>query len=162
MSGADWLRNPRGEWYVVAQIALLALVLAAPILDGRARGHGAPWLYTTAITGGSLCIAGLGFIVLGAAALGPNLSPLPAPKKDASLVESGIYSAVRHPMYSGSVLFALGWSLAWTSLAAWLATMLLLAILDIKARREEQWLEAKFAGYARYKKRVKKLIPFVY
>lgn len=65
-------------------------------------------------------------------------------------------------MYRGSVLFALGWSLAWNSIAALLATTLLLVILDIKARREERWLEAKLGGYAGYKKRVKKLIPFVY
>jgi len=38
----------------------------------------------------------------------------------------------------------------------------MLVLFGIKAPREEQWLKAKFSGYAEYQKRVRKLIPFVY
>ena len=69
---------------------------------------------------------------------------------------------MRHPIYSGLSLAAFGWSLIWNSIAALVATLLLLAFFDIKARREERWLEEKFTGYAAYRSRVKKLIPFVY
>jgi protein-S-isoprenylcysteine O-methyltransferase Ste14 len=48
------------------------------------------------------------------------------------------------------------------SIVAFIAAILLLVLFDIKARREERWLEAKFSGYTTYKERVKKLIPFVY
>jgi len=34
--------------------------------------------------------------------------------------------------------------------------------LDVKSRREEKWLSDKFSTYAAYKKRVRKLIPFIY
>ena len=79
-----------------------------------------------------------------------------------TLVESGIFSVVRHPIYSGLSLAAFGWSLIWNSIAALVATLLLLSFFDIKARREERCLEEKFPGYSAYKSRVKKLIPFVY
>jgi protein-S-isoprenylcysteine O-methyltransferase Ste14 len=33
---------------------------------------------------------------------------------------------------------------------------------DLKARREEAWLLAAYPGYAAYRRRVRKLFPFVY
>jgi protein-S-isoprenylcysteine O-methyltransferase Ste14 len=59
-------------------------------------------------------------------------------------------------------VFVLGWGLIWSSLATVVGALVLLVFFDFKARREECWLEAKFAGYAEYKRRVKKLIPFIY
>ena len=158
MSASDWLRNTRGEWFVIAQTALMLAVLVAPKLEGR----NVFWSGITGAAGGLLCIVGLGFVVLGSIALGRNLSPFPKPKEKGTLVESGIFSVVRHPIYSGFSLAAFGWSVLWNSIAALIAALLLLAFFDIKARREERWLEEKFTGYAAYKSRVKKLIPFVY
>ena len=158
MRTSDWLRNARGEWFVLAQTALMLAILVAPKLDGRKAFRSG----ISGATGGLLCIVGLGFAVLGSVALGRNLSPFPKPKEKGTLVENGIFSVVRHPIYSGLSLAAFGWSLIWNSIAALVATLLLLAFFDIKARREERWLEEKFPGYAAYKSRVKKLIPFVY
>ena len=158
MRTSDWLRNARGEWFVIAQTALMPAVLVAPKLEGRKVF----WSGITGAAGGLLCVVGLGFVVLGSIALGRNLSPFPKPKEKGTLVESGIFSVVRHPIYSGLSLAAAGWSLIWNSIAALVATLLLLSFFDIKARREESWLEEKFPGYAAYKSRVKKLIPFVY
>ena len=158
MRTSDWLRNARGEWFVLAQTALMLAVLVAPKLHGRKVFRSG----ISGATGGLLCMVGLGFAVLGSIALGRNLSPFPKPKEKGTLVESGIFSVVRHPIYSGLSLVAAGWSLIWNSIAALVATLLLLSFFDIKARREESWLEEKFPGYSAYKSRVKKLIPFVY
>jgi protein-S-isoprenylcysteine O-methyltransferase Ste14 len=158
MGTNDWLRNARGEWFVIAQTALMLAVLAAPKLDRRKVF----WSGISGAVGGVFCIVGLGFAVLGSIALGRSLSPFPKPKEKGTLVESGIFSIVRHPIYSGFSLAALGWSLIWNSIAALVAALVLLAFFDIKARREGRWLEEKFPGYAAYKLRVKKLIPFVY
>jgi protein-S-isoprenylcysteine O-methyltransferase Ste14 len=57
---------------------------------------------------------------------------------------------------------ALGWGL-W--LPGWLTigyAILLFVFFDVKSRREERLLEAKFPEYAEYRKRVRKLVPFVY
>ena len=97
MSASDWLRNTRGEWFVIAQTALMLAVLVAPKLEGR----NVFWSGITGAAGGLLCIVGLGFVVLGSIALGRNLSPFPKPKEKGTLVESGIFSVVRHPIYSG-------------------------------------------------------------
>ncbi|MFU8853359.1 methyltransferase family protein [Micromonospora sp. SL1-18] len=156
MSTQDWLSNRRGEWYVVAQAVVMTAALFAPILDGR-LGTG-----IALAAGAALSIAGLAIVVIGSIRLGRNLSPFPKPRDDGGLVREGIFSLVRHPIYSGFIFLTLGWSLVWTSLAGLIGALILLALFDIKARREERWLETKFAEYAEYRRRVKKLIPFVY
>jgi protein-S-isoprenylcysteine O-methyltransferase Ste14 len=87
---------------------------------------------------------------------------LPRPKEKARLVVTGAYRLVRHPIYSGIFFAALGWGLC---LHSWLVigyALLLFLVLDLKARREEQWLLEKFPEYAAYQKRVARLIPFIY
>jgi protein-S-isoprenylcysteine O-methyltransferase Ste14 len=145
---------------VLVQGVLLVLVLAAPGFD-RAAWSGA-WSLASLVAGDALVIAG---IVLGVAAvvrLGRNLTPYPRPKRDATLVEDGVYSVVRHPIYASLALAAIGWGLLWRSPAALALAAALLVFFDIKSRREEAWLVEAFPRYAEYQLRVKKLIPFVY
>jgi protein-S-isoprenylcysteine O-methyltransferase Ste14 len=159
MSRKAWLQNARGEWYVIGQAVLVLAALFAPKLDGRAPS----WSNIAVIAGGALCLVGLVFVLLGSTSLGrDNLSAFPRPRDHSTLVTSGIFSIVRHPIYSGFIFLTLGWSFIWDSVAAFVAALALLIFFDLKARREERWLEAKFSGYAAYKQRIKKLIPFVY
>jgi protein-S-isoprenylcysteine O-methyltransferase Ste14 len=111
-----------------------------------------------------LALVAIGGLIAAAAALklGPNLTPLPHPKDDSTLVDSGLYGLVRHPIYCGLILAAFGWALyvqGWLTLA-W--AVVLLVFFDIKSRREEAWLLARFPAYADYRRRVCKLIPFIY
>lgn len=156
----SWLKNSRGEWYVVVQVLLLALVVVAPHYE-TAAWTGA-WSAAVFVAGGGLMIGGLALAFAGVLSLGRNLTPLPRPRDDAALVERGAYSVVRHPIYGGLALAAFGWALLWRSpLTLWFAAILLV-FFDIKARREERWLEQRFPHYDGYRRRVKKLIPFVY
>ncbi|WP_311028698.1 methyltransferase family protein [Mesorhizobium koreense] len=158
MSYGDWIHNSRGEWYVIAQAAIMLLVLIAPRLDGTSPSMSA----AETLAGAILCLVGLTFVVLGSLSLGRSLSPFPRPRDEGLLVEAGIFSLVRHPIYTGLTVLALGWSTMWMSLAALAATAALFAFFDTKSRREECWLQEKFEGYGRYKTRVKKLVPFIY
>jgi protein-S-isoprenylcysteine O-methyltransferase Ste14 len=94
--------------------------------------------------------------------LGPNLTALPAPRRDALLVESGIYARVRHPIYAGVIAGAFGWGLVAVSGAALAVAVLLAVWLDLKSRREEAWLLAHHAGYAAYRTRTRRFVPSVY
>jgi len=162
MNARDWIRNTRGEWYVLAQGVLALLVLLAPIIDGRAPSLDPRTATATAIAGAILCVIGLAFAASGSRSLGRNASPFVRPKDDAHLVETGVFSIVRHPIYAGLSLLALGYSLIWTSIAALVATVAFFILLDMKSRSEERWLQEKFDSYGRYKVRVRRLIPFVY
>ena len=78
------------------------------------------------------------------------------------LIESGLYAWVRHPIYCGIILAAFGWALYVQGALSLLWAALLVVFFDIKSRREEAWLAARFPAYADYRRRVRKLIPFIY
>jgi len=112
--------------------------------------------------GGLLMFAGAGLMVAAFANLGKGLTPLPYPKDSGQLIQTGVYGLVRHPIYCGGFALALGWALLVRGPLTVVYAVLLLLFLDVKSRREERWLSAKFSSYADYRKRVRKLIPFVY
>ena len=60
------------------------------------------------------------------------------------------------------MISAAGWAIAWHSIAGALLAITLLVFFDMKARREERWLEAAYPDYAQYRGRTRKLVPFLY
>jgi protein-S-isoprenylcysteine O-methyltransferase Ste14 len=157
-----WWRGTRGEWYVAAQLALIAVVFFAPrTLPGLPVWHG-PLARISIFAGAALALAGICLLLAGLGRLGPNLTPLPYPKPDATLVRTGPYRLVRHPMYAGGIALAFGWALFVRGSLTLGYVAVLLIFLDIKSAREERWLRDKFADYQDYQRRVRKLIPFIY
>jgi protein-S-isoprenylcysteine O-methyltransferase Ste14 len=149
----------KGVWYVVVQAVLMLAALLAPVFGARSGS----WPSAVVALGSLLAVAGVGIAAAASIALGRrSLSPLPKPRPGATLVQHGVFTLVRHPIYTGLTLFVLGWGLAWSSLLTVAGALVLLAFFDVKARREEHWLAAKFPDYAAYSQRVNKLIPFIY
>lgn len=77
-----------------------------------------------------------------------------------SLVKSGIYGFIRHPIYTGDLLLLIGLELA---LNSWLvlAVILPLVVVAKQATAEESLLSQRFAEYKDYCKQTKRFIPFV-
>lgn len=155
-------KNTRGEWFVVGQFVLFGLVVFGP----RTVSGLPPWpplLHKFGSPLGFILIAvGLVLVFAGVFNLGRNLTPFVCPKAQATLVTGGAYRLVRHPIYSGLIFSAGGFALV---VQGWLTigfTLLLVALLDRKSRREEILLLQQIPGYAEYRRRVKRLIPFVY
>lgn len=79
-----------------------------------------------------------------------------------TVVTSGPYSLVRHPMYAGTFLLlftplALG---SWVALPFVLPLML---VIVIRLREEEKFLQANLHGYEQYRQTVRYcLVPFVW
>ena len=158
----SWWKGERGEWYVVLQFILLALIFAAPILTSQYSGWSAPWDMIGRVLG--LLLIGIGSLLAlaGLASLGRNLAAVPHPKEEANMVEYGAYKIVRHPIYSGIILGAFGWAFLMNSAFTLLLAAILFLFFDIKSRREEKWLSDKFSEYPTYQQRVCKLLPFLY
>jgi protein-S-isoprenylcysteine O-methyltransferase Ste14 len=155
-----WWQGTRGEWFVVAQDILGVLVFLGP----RTFPGLPPWssslVQITSVVGKVLAIAGGFLFISGIIALGKNLTPVPQPKENATLIVKGPYRFVRHPIYGGLILCTFGYGL---SVHGWLTlfyALLIFVCFDLKARKEEEWLEKKFPDYASYKQRTSKFIPF--
>ena len=152
--------GPRGEGWVAIQVLLLLAVATAGFAAGETWTGWAAMIGT--VLGTLLLGAGGVLFTWGVLGLGRNLTPMPRPLDGASLVESGAYALVRHPLYGGLSLGAFGWALLSASPAALLLAGVLMAFFDLKSRREEAWLVTQYAGYADYSGRTERLIPWIY
>jgi protein-S-isoprenylcysteine O-methyltransferase Ste14 len=144
---------------VVLQFILFVFVMGSGFL-------GWPWSGPTRmvgiIAGAALTSFGVGLIAAGILGLRLQLTAFPKPVSNGRLLEGGAFGLVRHPMYGGAVVAALGWGLATASPMALASGLVLLVFFDLKSRREEAWLGERFEGYEAYRKRTRRLIPWLY
>jgi protein-S-isoprenylcysteine O-methyltransferase Ste14 len=116
----------------------------------------APW------AGASLAVAGLGYAVWARRHLGRYWSAPVMIREGHRLIRTGPYALARHPIYTGILLGMVGTALAVGEWRGLLAVFLLLAAYLRKIRREESSLLEHFGEeYARYRREVKALIPFL-
>lgn len=110
-----------------------------------------------------MALAGFALTFWARFTIGRNWSALVALKEQHEFVRSGPYAIVRHPIYSGFILAALGTALVSGELHAFIAVALLAVAWGYKARLEEQFMSSQFGEtYKEYCRNVKGLIPFVY
>jgi protein-S-isoprenylcysteine O-methyltransferase Ste14 len=80
-----------------------------------------------------------------------------------SLVSTGRYAVVRHPMYAGALIYLLGIPLALGSYWGLAAPALMTPILIWRLVDEERVLDERLPGYSDYRRKVHyRLLPGVY
>ena len=87
--------------------------------------------------------------------LGSNLSPLPRPISNGTLITTGIYRFLRHPMYYSLLLFSFGIFIIKLSLYYLCLTISLGVVIKFKIILEEQYLKNKFKKYFLYLEKVR-------
>jgi protein-S-isoprenylcysteine O-methyltransferase Ste14 len=79
------------------------------------------------------------------------------------VIDTGVYSVVRHPMYAGFAPFAIGPALWLESSAAALLAIVPIVLLGVRSVFEERFLERELKGYQAYMEKVRyRLIPSVW
>ena len=79
------------------------------------------------------------------------------------VIDSGPYAWVRHPMYTGAIVFFIGIPLLLGSLWGLIASPLLAFMFAIRITIEERMLKAGLDGYADYTSRVRyRLLPGIW
>jgi protein-S-isoprenylcysteine O-methyltransferase Ste14 len=155
-------KGERGEYWVLAQMVLLIGFAWMPVYRPE-HWVEAVWLRDVSwAIAAMLGVTALVLLFKGLLDLGTNLTPLPLPKEQGELIQSGVYGLIRHPLYGGLTLAAFSWALIQLSLSHLLAAVVLLLFFNAKASQEEIWLSQKYPEYADYQQRVKKLIPWLY
>ncbi|NNL15178.1 MAG: isoprenylcysteine carboxylmethyltransferase family protein [Flavobacteriaceae bacterium] len=83
--------------------------------------------------------------------------------KSNSLITTGPYKWIRNPMYLAVILFFLPIIIQNLNWLNTIVFVVLLVTLFFKVIREEEFLEERFGNaYREYKKRTKRLIPYIF
>lgn len=84
-------------------------------------------------------------------------------KENQTVIDTGLYSIVRHPMYSTTLLLFLSMPLVLGSICSFFIFLTYPFIIIKRIKAEEAFLEKELAGYKEYKEKVKyRLIPFIW
>jgi protein-S-isoprenylcysteine O-methyltransferase Ste14 len=154
--------GPRGEGWVLGQVILFGVIAVAGLTNLSVNGSIDGWGGVTAVVGlGCMAMGGI-VAIRGLWDLRAAISPFPRPIDGAALIDTGAYRLVRHPIYSGIVLGAVGWGLVTASIVVIVAAALLFLLFIGKSTREEAWLADVHPGYRDYQRRTRRLIPWVY
>jgi protein-S-isoprenylcysteine O-methyltransferase Ste14 len=106
---------------------------------------------------------GIGFAIMARLYLGQNWSGTITIKVDHQLIDSGPYSLVRHPIYTGITLAMIGSAIACGEVRGLVGIALIMLAYWRKINLEEQFLCQHFGSqYNQYCRRVKAFIPFIW
>ena len=84
-------------------------------------------------------------------------------QENQKVIDTGLYSIVRHPMYSVTLLLFLSMPIVLGSVYSFLIFLAYPFIIAKRIKHEEKFLEEELEGYREYKQKVKyRLIPFIW
>ncbi len=150
------------QYRIVAAAVFGVLFVAARLL--HVSGQSRLWHTTFALGLVTDCIvlAGLAVEIWARNTLGRNWSAEVTFKEGHELIESGPYALVRHPIYTGLLVMALGTAINYGRAIGFGLVVVLCGALWWKVRQEERIMSRHFPAYAEYKTRVRAIIPFVF
>ncbi len=141
----------------MVQLVLFVLILAAfvvfpVVIDNMLR-----------LPGLVMMLTGLGLVLVAFAEHnrvnngGPSI--FPTPHRSADLIRTGIYRRVRHPIYTGVMIAALGAALFHGHPVGVVLAALLIPFFTYKSMVEERMLQAAYPDYAAYVRRSGRFVP---
>ncbi|MBS0386132.1 MAG: isoprenylcysteine carboxylmethyltransferase family protein [Proteobacteria bacterium] len=141
---------------MVGVVMLFGLVDLAHVPRGWDAGVAVGWVMV------ALIAAGFAFAWWARIHLGALWSGTITRKQDHSIVTTGPYAIVRHPIYTGLLLAGFATAVARGRWEALIGESLFALGCWMKARQEERFLSEKLGPeYAAYRERVPMLVPFV-
>jgi protein-S-isoprenylcysteine O-methyltransferase Ste14 len=158
--------GPLAETRTLQQIVSTVVFICFPaMLVVSALDHRFGWSpvpTTVTVVGDILVAVGLGVAMLVVAQNGYAAANITV-ESGQTLVSTGLYGLVRHPMYSGSVIMMIGVPLALDSYWGLVFVIPALAALALRIRDEEELLQQQLSGYSEYEQQVRyRLVPFVW
>jgi protein-S-isoprenylcysteine O-methyltransferase Ste14 len=118
---------------------------------------------TTQAVGFALTVLGLGFAIWARFHLGRMWSGSVTLKEGHRLVQSGPYGLVRHPIYTGLVTAWIGRAVSAGTVRALVGLALAVGSIVYKLSFEDRLMAENFGEeHADYRRRVKRLVPFVW
>ena len=132
---------------------------------------GIPWLdrplYPVTVSIAYQCflivLIGVAFTIWARFRLGTNWSNNVTVKEDHTLMRTGPYRLVRHPIYSGILFGMLGSALQRGEVRCFIGVLFFFLSYWLKSRVEERFMVQNFGDeYLQYRHKVKALVPFIF
>lgn len=147
------MRNHHKEWLVAELFLISSILLGVPsYLSSLIELFG----YISLIYGAFSLISGI-------IEMQDQISPYIYPVSENKLVKTGIYDLVRHPIYGGWMMLAVGMAVRSKNVDKFFVAVILGLILNAKADQEEKLLiERHEEEYMNYMIGRRKMIPYLF
>jgi protein-S-isoprenylcysteine O-methyltransferase Ste14 len=141
----------------MAAVATVFLLLRLEVFTGD-MVTGDPWREGIGL---AVFFLGLALVIWARIYIGHSWAGPMTKKEHTTLVRTGPYSTVRHPIYSGIILAFTGAAIALS--VYWLIAVAILTVFfTFSSAKEERYLSGLFPeAYPEYKRSTKRLIPFI-
>lgn len=156
--------DPRWFWALMAiagpivALGVIAFLVAPRWLD-FARAE-LPW--AVRLMGAPVGLAGVALFAWMFRHLGLNVTSTSMPRDNATLITTGPYRWIRHPMYSAALILIVATTLLTASVMVALGGAVMFALLAARSRTEERRLVEKFGeAYRAYQARTGRFLPRV-
>lgn len=137
----------------------LVMFSQAPFFGPLLR-HFLPRRLPLEIAGVTLAWVGSPLIIWARVCLGRYWSGVVALKQDHKLIQTGPYRVIRHPLYTGILLAAMGWCLAVPTWSSLLGALSLAMCFVRRAHKEDVLLATEFGEeFEAYRQRTGRLTP---
>jgi protein-S-isoprenylcysteine O-methyltransferase Ste14 len=159
-AGPSHEKEPAQKIIVLLIFAAFVALIAVPPLDYRFGWSRVPW--HVSLIGDALVALSFYLFYL-VSKVNTYAAANVRVEKGQRVVDTGVYTLVRHPMYFGALFLIVGTPLALGSWWTLLLTPVFLLLLYFRIASEEEVLMRDLAGYADYRRKVRyRLIPFVW
>ena len=156
------LKEKRSEQRLIVKVSLVFFLLAF-ILPGFDRRFGWSDVPMGLVIASDLCILIGYLIIFRVMQINTFASRVIEVVSEQKVIDTDLYSIVRHPMYVGAILLYVASPLALGSYWAVLPAIVIIPIIVARIKDEEAALDKDLAGYLEYKQRTKyRLIPFIW
>ena len=153
------IRKGWGDWTVWLILVPLWLVLIGPVLEYIIIAH-RPELWEMLGGGALFLLAGL-FSIKGYLDLERGFTKA-IEVEDTSLVVTGLYHTIRHPISLGNILFCLACPLFLAAGPSWIPALIGVLGIMLRISIEESFIQSHIPDYETYKARTWALIPYIY
>jgi protein-S-isoprenylcysteine O-methyltransferase len=150
---------------------LYTAILVLGVLMIFAKQSGIPWLdrqlfpvsVPVVLAGFLVVLMGVAFSIRARLILGSNWSNRVTVKENHTLVRTGPYRIVRHPIYSGILVGMLGSAVQRGGIRCFAGVLICGLSFWLKTRAEERFMVQSFGKeYLQYCHTVKALVPFIF
>ena len=156
------LKEERSEQRLIVKVSLVFFLLAF-ILPGFDRRFGWSDVPIGLVIASEICILIGHLIIFRVMQINTFASRVIEVASEQKVIDTDLYSIVRHPMYVGAILLYVASPIALGSYWSVVPAIVIIPIIVARIKDEEAALDKDLAGYLKYKQRTKyRLIPFIW